>query len=174
VRVFEYRRVERAAELVDGQDVQAPVADERRGGGHRVQHAQHAGPDLRRGRPAGSPGGGGVGRPGQVEQVGPFSLVQVQGPGDRVQDAVGDAGQVAFFGQLWPRPELSPKERSLITVAALTAGGNTEQLVFHLGLAKQNATETELIEAIIHLAFYAGWPKAMSAMAVAKQVFRSS
>jgi 4-carboxymuconolactone decarboxylase len=57
-------------------------------------------------------------------------------------------------------------------VAALTAGGNTEQLTFHLGLARQNgATETELIEVITHLAFYAGWPKAMSAMAVAKQVF---
>src|SRR6185437_3207192 len=80
-----------------------------------------------------------------------------------------------LFGQIWTRPELSPKERSLITVAALTAGGNTEQLVFHLGLARQNgATEIELIEAITHLAFYAGWPKAMSAMAVARQVFRGN
>jgi hypothetical protein len=51
-------------------------------------------------------------------------------------------------------------------------GGNTEQLTYHLGLAKQNgATEEERIEGITHLAFYAGWPKAMSAMAVAKQVF---
>ncbi|MDT7702708.1 MAG: 4-carboxymuconolactone decarboxylase, partial [Pseudonocardiales bacterium] len=51
----------------------------------------------------------------------------------------------------------------------------TEQLVYHLGLAKDNgATETELIEAITHLAFYAGWPKAMSAMAVAKQVFQAA
>jgi 4-carboxymuconolactone decarboxylase len=78
-----------------------------------------------------------------------------------------------LFGEAWTRPQLSPKERSLITVAALTTGGNTEQLVFHLVLAKQNgATEEELIEAITHLAFYAGWPKAMSAMAVAKRVFR--
>ena len=78
-----------------------------------------------------------------------------------------------LFAEAWRRPQLSPKERSLITVAALTTGGNTEQLVFHLGLAKQNgATEEELIEAITHLAFYAGWPKAMSAMAVAKRVFR--
>jgi 4-carboxymuconolactone decarboxylase len=78
-----------------------------------------------------------------------------------------------LFGEAWKRPQLSPKERSLVTIAALTTGGNTEQLVFHLGLAKQNgATEDELIEAITHLAFYAGWPKAMSAMAVAKQVFR--
>ena len=78
-----------------------------------------------------------------------------------------------LFGQVWTRTELSPKERSLITVAALTTSGNTDQLVYHLGLAKQNgASEPELIEAITHLAFYAGWPKAMSAMAVAKRVFR--
>jgi 4-carboxymuconolactone decarboxylase len=94
--------------------------------------------------------------------------------GDFAPAFVGFTDDV-LFGQVWPRKELSPKERSLITVAALTAGGNTEQLTFHLGLARQNgATETELIEAITHLAFYAGWPKAMSAMAVAKQVFRSS
>jgi 4-carboxymuconolactone decarboxylase len=80
-----------------------------------------------------------------------------------------------LFGETWKRPQLSPKERSLITVAALITGGNTEQLVFHLGLAKDNgATEEELIEAITHLAFYAGWPKAMSAMVVAKQVFQTS
>ncbi|MCW2726796.1 MAG: carboxymuconolactone decarboxylase [Frankiales bacterium] len=80
-----------------------------------------------------------------------------------------------LFGQVWTRPQLSPKERSLITVAALTTGGNTEQLTYHLGLAKQNgATEAELIEVITHLAFYAGWPKAFSAMAIAKQVFTSS
>jgi 4-carboxymuconolactone decarboxylase len=78
-----------------------------------------------------------------------------------------------LFGQVWTRPGLSPKERSLVTVAALTTGGNAEQLGYHLGLAKQNsASESELIEAITHLAFYAGWPKAMSAMAVAKRVFR--
>ena len=60
-------------------------------------------------------------------------------------------------------------------MAALTTSGNTEQLVYHLRLAKQNgATEQELIEAITHLAFYAGWPKAMSAMAVARQVFRGN
>ena len=94
--------------------------------------------------------------------------------GDFAPALVGFTDDV-LFGQVWTRPELTPKERSLITVAALTAGGNTEQLTFHLGLARQNgATETELIEAITHLAFYAGWPKAMSAMAVAKQVFRSS
>jgi 4-carboxymuconolactone decarboxylase len=78
-----------------------------------------------------------------------------------------------LFGQVWTRPELSPKDRSLVTVASLVTSGSTEQLVYHLGLAKENgASEQELIEAITHLAFYAGWPKAMSAMAVAKRVFR--
>src|SRR4051794_128503 len=76
-----------------------------------------------------------------------------------------------LFGQVWERAELSPRDRSLITVAALVAGGNTEQLTFHLDYAKTNGlTEQELIEAITHLAFYAGWPKAMSAMTVAKDV----
>ena len=92
--------------------------------------------------------------------------------GDFAPVLVGFTDQV-LFGQVWTRPQLSPKERSLVTVAALTTSGNTNQLVFHLGLAKENgATEEELIEAITHLAFYAGWPKAMSAMAVAKRVFR--
>jgi 4-carboxymuconolactone decarboxylase len=94
--------------------------------------------------------------------------------GDFAPALVGFTDEV-LFGQVWTRPGLSPKERSLITVAALTAGGSTEQLTFHLQLARDNGvTETELIEAITHLAFYAGWPKAMSAMAVAKQVFRSN
>ena len=80
-----------------------------------------------------------------------------------------------LFGEAWERPELSKRDRSLITVAALLTGGNTEQLTFHLQFAKDNGlTEDELIEAITHLAFYAGWPKAMSAMTVAKQVFRGN
>src|SRR3954465_8035091 len=77
-----------------------------------------------------------------------------------------------LFGEVWKRPQLSPRDRSLITVAALLAGGNAEQLTFHLQYAKDNgATEDELTEVITHLAFYAGWPKAFSAMTVAKQVF---
>jgi len=77
-----------------------------------------------------------------------------------------------LFGDVWARPELSPRDRSLITVASLITSGSTEQLRGHLDRARQNGlTETELKEAIIHLAFYAGWPKAMSAVTVAKQVF---
>jgi 4-carboxymuconolactone decarboxylase len=77
-----------------------------------------------------------------------------------------------LFGQVWTRPELSLRDRSLVTVACLVANGSTTQLVGHLARAKSNGvTEAELIEAITHLAFYAGWPRAMSAMAVAKEVF---
>ena len=77
-----------------------------------------------------------------------------------------------LFGDVWERKELTPRDRSLITVAVLIAGGNSEQLPFHLNKAKENGlTETELKEVITHLAFYAGWPKAMSAITVAKQVF---
>ena len=76
-----------------------------------------------------------------------------------------------LFGQVWTRPELSPRDRSLVTVACLVAGGNTTQLVNHLARAKRNGlTETELIEAITHLAFYAGWPNAMTAINQLKKV----
>jgi 4-carboxymuconolactone decarboxylase len=97
------------------------------------------------------------------------------------QKALGDFAPalVSFtdevlFGQVWTRSQLSAKERSLITVAALTTGGNTEQLTYHLGLAKENgATEDELIEAITQLAFYAGWPKVFTALPVVKDVIES-
>ena len=80
-----------------------------------------------------------------------------------------------LFDEVWERTQLSKRDRSLITVAALIAGNNTDQLNFHLPFAVQNGvTEEELVEAITHLAFYVGWPKAMSAMNVAKQVFTAS
>jgi 4-carboxymuconolactone decarboxylase len=77
-----------------------------------------------------------------------------------------------LFEDVWNRPELSPRDRSLITVAVLTAGGTTGQLGFHLRRAIENGvTQEELIEAITHVTLYAGWPKGMSAMSVAKQLF---
>ena len=78
-----------------------------------------------------------------------------------------------LFGDVWERPELSKRDRSLVTVAALIAGGNAEQLPFHLKRARENGlTEAELIETITHLAFYSGWPKAMSAITVAREVIK--
>ncbi len=77
-----------------------------------------------------------------------------------------------LFGDVWERADLSKRDRSLVTVAALITNGNTEQLAYHLNRAKQNGlTETEIAEAIIHLAFYAGWPRAVSAIQVAREVF---
>jgi 4-carboxymuconolactone decarboxylase len=78
-----------------------------------------------------------------------------------------------LFGDVWERPELSKRDRSLITVAALVALHRPDQLRFHLGRAVENGVKKEeLIEVIIHLAFYAGWPSAMSAAMVAKEVLR--
>lgn len=94
--------------------------------------------------------------------------------GDFAPALVGFTDNV-LFGDVWERTDLFRKDRSLVTVAALTAMGNSDQLRFHLQFAKNNgATETGLIEAITHLAFYAGWPKAMAAMGVAKEIFGPS
>jgi 4-carboxymuconolactone decarboxylase len=79
-----------------------------------------------------------------------------------------------LFGDVWERPQLSKRDRSLVTMAALVALYRPEQLRGHLARARDNGLkEEELIEAIIHLAFYAGWPNAMTAVGVAREVFRS-
>lgn len=77
-----------------------------------------------------------------------------------------------LFRDLWLRPDLAPRDRSLVTVAALVASGQAPQISFHLGRAMDNGlSRTEAAEVITHLAFYTGWPRAMSALAVFKQVF---
>ena len=77
-----------------------------------------------------------------------------------------------LFGDVWERPELSKRDRSLVTVAALIALNRPEQLRFHLAKALENGLKKEeLIEVITHLAFYSGWPNAMSAIMIAKEVF---
>jgi 4-carboxymuconolactone decarboxylase len=79
-----------------------------------------------------------------------------------------------LFGDVWARQELSPRDRSLATIAGLLAAGNIDQLNWHIPYGIQNGlTETEIKEAITHLAFYAGWPKAVSAMNVAKRIFNN-
>jgi 4-carboxymuconolactone decarboxylase len=80
-----------------------------------------------------------------------------------------------LFGDVWERLELSKRDRSLITVASLITGGNTDQLSFHFPRALENGvTAEELKEVIVHLAFYAGWPKAMSALTVLKKTLADS
>jgi len=77
-----------------------------------------------------------------------------------------------LFGDVWARPELSQRDRSLVTVSALIAMNRPDQLRSHLVRARDNGvTQAALIETITHLAFYAGWPSAITAISVAKEVF---
>jgi 4-carboxymuconolactone decarboxylase len=99
-------------------------------------------------------------------------------PATAAQKAIGDFAPKlveltddVLFGDVWERPQLSKRDRSLITCAALVATGKTEQMNFHFPRAIENGvTQEELVELITHLAFYAGWPNAMSAVARAKEL----
>ena len=82
-----------------------------------------------------------------------------------------DLTENVLLGDVWERPALAKRDRSLITVSALIALNRTEQLPFHLKKAVENGVmREELVEVITHLAFYAGWPNAMSAVMIAKEV----
>jgi 4-carboxymuconolactone decarboxylase len=82
-----------------------------------------------------------------------------------------DLTEDVIFGDIWERPELSKRDRSLITCAALVSAGKTEQMNFHFPRAIENGvTREELIETITHLAFYVGWPSAISAITLAKEL----
>ena len=79
-----------------------------------------------------------------------------------------------LFKDLWLRPDLAPRDRSLVTVSALVTAGQVGQITFHLGRAMDNGlTKTEASEVLAHLAFYAGWPNAFSSVPVFKGVFES-
>ena len=89
-----------------------------------------------------------------------------------IAPALGELTDKVLFGEVWERPGLSKRDRSLITVAALVAGYRTNELPFHLSRAIENGvTKDELIELITHLAFYAGWPAANTAVTIARKVF---
>ncbi len=105
------------------------------------------------------------------------------GAGPRPRPSQGAMGDFApklaevtdnvLYGDIWERPELSKRDRSLATVAALIALNRPDQLRSHLRIARQNGlTQEELIETITHLAFYAGWPNAVIAVGVAREVFK--
>jgi 4-carboxymuconolactone decarboxylase len=86
---------------------------------------------------------------------------------------LADLTDDVLYGDIWERPQLSKRDRSLVTVAALIALNRPDQLRSHLALARRNGvTEEELVETITHLAFYAGWPNAVTAVSVAKEVFQ--
>lgn len=82
-----------------------------------------------------------------------------------------DYSENVLFGDLWRREQLSLRDRSMITISALVMGGMTEQLPYHLRLALENGLQLEeIVEAITHLAYYVGWPRASSALEVTKDV----
>jgi len=84
---------------------------------------------------------------------------------------LAEVTDTVLFGDIWERPDLSPRDRSLVTVTALAALYRNDQLSFHLGKALENGvTKDELVEGITHLAFYAGWPNAMTAMTRLKEI----
>jgi 4-carboxymuconolactone decarboxylase len=90
--------------------------------------------------------------------------------GDFAPDLVHFTDDV-LFGQVWPDKALSRRDRSLVTVAALVALYRGNELPFHLKTALDNGlTPEELKQAITHLAFYTGWPNAMTAMSLLKQI----
>lgn len=101
-------------------------------------------------------------------------------PSVTARDILGDTApklleltEQVLFADVWERPTLSKRDRSLVTVACLLALNRPEQLGWHLARAVENGvTKDELIEAITHLAFYAGWPSAVSAVTIARDVLK--
>lgn len=83
-----------------------------------------------------------------------------------------EISDTVLFDDIWQRPGLSPRDRSLITVACLMALYRTNELPFHLDKALENGVaRDEVIEVITHLAFYAGWPTASTALAIVRRAF---
>jgi len=83
----------------------------------------------------------------------------------RIAPKLAELSQQVLFDDIWQRDALTPRERRLITMAALTALGRVQQLPWHIEFAQQNGlAREEIVEVFTHLAFYAGWPAAVSAL----------
>ena len=108
-------------------------------------------------------------------KVCPMAKIPQSASRDAVRDVVPklvEISETVLFGDVWERPGLSKRDRSMITVASLVAMNRTEQLRGHLQRALDNGvTKDEISELITHMAFYAGWPCAMSGALVAKEIF---
>jgi 4-carboxymuconolactone decarboxylase len=89
-----------------------------------------------------------------------------------IAPALADYSDKVLFGDVWKRPDLSPRDRSLVTVASLVAMYRHNELPGHVKRALDNGvTRDELVELVTHLAFYAGWPAANTAVPVLREVF---
>jgi 4-carboxymuconolactone decarboxylase len=122
-------------------------------------------------------------RPGRLPPVAP-TLLPIDAAAEKkraeqVEQTVGPVSQglvhytgELLFRNLWLRPDLAPRDRSLVTVSALVAAGQVAQVTFHLNKAMDNGlSQLQASEVLTHLAFYAGWPNAMSAVPVFGDVF---
>ena len=89
-----------------------------------------------------------------------------------IAPALAEYTDKVLFGDVWTRPNLNPRDRSLVTVTALVALYRVNELPFHMKRALENGvTKNEIIEVITHLAFYSGWPTANTALGIARRVF---
>lgn len=92
-----------------------------------------------------------------------------------IAPALADYTDKVLFGDLWERSNLSPRDRSLVTITALIALYRHNELPFHMKRALENGvTRDEIVETITHLAFYGGWPVANTALPIARKVFEET
>ena len=92
-----------------------------------------------------------------------------------IAPALADYTDTVLFGDVWERPNLSPRDRSLVTITSLISLYRSNELPFHLKKALENGvTKDEVIETITHLAFYGGWPVANTALPIARKVFEET
>src|ERR1700727_3301538 len=99
----------------------------------------------------------------------------MRAPWSDIAPRLTEISNAVLFDDVWRRPGLSPRDRSLITVASLIALYRGAELKFHLGKALENGvTRDEIIEMITHLAFYSGWPTASTAIGIAREVFAAA
>jgi 4-carboxymuconolactone decarboxylase len=92
-----------------------------------------------------------------------------------IAPALADYTDKVLFGDVWERPNLSPRDRSLVTITSLISLYRVNELPFHLKKALENGvTKEEIIETITHLAFYGGWPVANTALPIARKAFEDA
>ncbi len=111
------------------------------------------------------------GQPAPAAEADPSRAQQLMGD---IAPKLAELTDEVLFKEIWARPQLSRRDRSLATVSALIAMNRPDQLRSHLALARKNGlTKEELAEVITHLSFYSGWPNGVTAVGVAREVFQA-